>query len=112
MLVVTNTVHIQTLMPVRSVLFQALRHARLDPGRWFGRQTLKFGIVGGLALSLLIQPRSRAADQDGLDSSLNEHVIYVDSDPAHWALLQVTTFYPDGEGPFPVAIINHSKAPG
>jgi hypothetical protein len=63
-------------------------------------------------LSFSMQPRLHAADQDAIDPSLNEHVIYVASDPAHRAMLQVTTFYPDGDGPFPLAIMNHSKAVG
>ena len=47
-----------------------------------------------------------------LDVALRERVISV-TKPGFWAAtLQVTLFSPPGDGPFPVAVINHGKASG
>ena len=47
-----------------------------------------------------------------LDYRLNEQVIMVPAGPQGDALLQTTVFRPNGDGPFPLLIINHGKEPG
>jgi len=76
-----------------------------------GNRIVTLVVIVSAALQLMGE-RLDAAVQNASDASLNEHTIYVTGDPAHPALLQVTMFYPDGASPFPLAIINHSKALG
>lgn len=64
------------------------------------------------AILLVLTFQIKAAEPDTIDSTLNEHVVYAMGDPAHPAMLQITTLYPDGSGPFPLAILNHGKAIG
>ncbi|WP_229495751.1 alpha/beta hydrolase family protein [Massilia polaris] len=47
-----------------------------------------------------------------LDYRLNEQVIMVPAGPQGEARLQTTVFRPNGDGPFPLLIINHGKEPG
>jgi len=47
-----------------------------------------------------------------LDTRLNEEVIMVPSGPDQSVALETTVFRPPGEGPFPLLIVNHGKAPG
>ena len=63
--------------------------------------------------SLLFAAASAHAQAPVLDATLNEQVIEV---PKKGALvtveLETTLFRPEGDGPFPVAIINHGRALG
>jgi dienelactone hydrolase len=48
-----------------------------------------------------------------IDSSLNESVVMVPKGRGLFSVeLETTLYKPDGEGPFPVALINHGKASG
>jgi len=96
----------------RSAPTARLLQACLRLSRGFSRKILNQVFIASLALLLSAQHRLGAAEQDAIDASLNEHVIYVTGDSTRRAMLQVTTFYPDGDGPFPLAVINHSKAIG
>jgi dienelactone hydrolase len=56
--------------------------------------------------------RAQQPAEPPLDAGLRERVIEV-TKPGFWAAtLQVTLFSPRGDGPFPVAVINHGKAAG
>ena len=56
--------------------------------------------------------RAQQPAEPPLDAGLRERVIAV-TKPGFWAAtLQVTLFSPPGDGPFPVALINHGKAAG
>ena len=46
------------------------------------------------------------------DYRLNEHIIMVPAGMSSSANLQTTVFKPNGQGPFPLLIINHGKEPG
>jgi hypothetical protein len=51
---------------------------------------------------------SKAADPNGLqDAPLNETVIRVPVDDSPAVTLEVTILHPSGNGPFPLAIMNH-----
>ena len=78
----------------------------------FIRRPLLGALLAELILFFFPLLGIKAAPEETIDPSLDERVIYVMGDPAHPAMLQVTTFYPDGSGPFPLAVINHSKAVG
>lgn len=47
-----------------------------------------------------------------LDASLNETVQVIAKKGLFTIDLETTIYKPDGDGPFPVAVINHGKAPG
>ena len=47
-----------------------------------------------------------------LDYRLNEHIIRVPAGKQHRAMLETTIFRPNGDGPFPLLIINHGKDAG
>jgi dienelactone hydrolase len=68
-------------------------------------------LVVALTLGGLGTLPARAAE--ALDTRLHEQVLMV-SVGSWWsgATLQVTFFHPPGAGPFPLAVINHGKAPG
>jgi dienelactone hydrolase len=44
------------------------------------------------------------------NASMNEKVLSIPGDPQRPALLQVTILSPDGEGPFPLVIMNHGAS--
>jgi dienelactone hydrolase len=53
-----------------------------------------------------------AAAQD-LQADLNEQVVTVVKKGALFSFeLETTLYKPDGDGPFPIAVVNHGKAPG
>ena len=65
-------------------------------------------IVTGLSLTPLL-----ALEQElPLDYRLNEQVIMVPAGVQGDVQLQTTVFRPNGDGPFPLLIINHGKEPG
>jgi dienelactone hydrolase len=47
-----------------------------------------------------------------VDPSLGESIVFVKNENKWGIDLETTLFKPDGAGPFPVAVINHGKAPG
>ena len=53
---------------------------------------------------------AQGAPQVPVDSSLNETITFVKNDKLFAVSLEVTLFKPDGDGPFPVVVINHGKA--
>ncbi|MEI7447647.1 MAG: CocE/NonD family hydrolase [Burkholderiales bacterium] len=56
--------------------------------------------------------RAQTPSEPQLEAALRERVIRV-TKPGFWAAtLEVTLFSPPGDGPFPVAVINHGKAAG
>ncbi|MDP2449981.1 dienelactone hydrolase family protein [Polaromonas sp.] len=66
-----------------------------------------------LVAALLGAALSPAAAQSGdLDASLNETVVQIPKAGSPAIALETTVYKPEGEGPFPVAIINHGKAYG
>lgn len=69
-------------------------------------------VTAGLLAAAPSPARAQAAAEPPLDASLRERVIRV-TKPGIWApTLEVTLFSPPGDGPFPVAVINHGKASG
>jgi dienelactone hydrolase len=50
-----------------------------------------------------------AAQQPALDARLNEQVLML---PIGQQQLETTLFKPNGDGPFPLLIVNHGKSPG
>jgi dienelactone hydrolase len=78
------------------------------------RRILTALVAGALtAAACAIAPaRAQQPPEPPLDAGLRERVISV-TKPGFWAAtLQVTLFSPPGDGPFPVAVINHGKAAG
>ena len=63
-----------------------------------------------LLLGVLQVPQGLAQD---LDTSLNEQLVMVPKKGGFASVeLETTVFKPEGNGPFPVVLINHGKAPG
>lgn len=83
------------------------RRSKLD----FVRPTGTWLTLAILLLALL-RARPAFAQVDQLDASLHEQVLNVPGNPGHPVMLQITTFTPDGPGPFPLAILNHGKEYG
>jgi dienelactone hydrolase len=52
-----------------------------------------------------------ASAQD-IDASLNESVLHIPKKGLFTIELETTLFKPDGDGPFPIAVINHGKEAG
>jgi dienelactone hydrolase len=69
--------------------------------RWFG-----------LAVALVFSAASVMAQSDSLDRSLNEAVHMIPKAGVFSVELETTIYKPDGDGPFPLVIVNHGKAPG
>lgn len=65
-----------------------------------------------LLLALWACSLGAAAQTLELDTSLNESVIVVPKKQLFTMGLETTLYKPDGEGPFPVVVINHGKAYG
>lgn len=63
-------------------------------------------------LSLTLLPSLASVQVTPLDYRMNEHVLMVPAGQARSASLQTTVFRPDGDGPFPLVIINHGKDSG
>ncbi len=72
--------------------------------RW---QRIAIGAIAGAALAhgCYAQPLE-------LDAALNESVLMVEKKQLFSLSLETTLYKPDGEGPFPVVVINHGKSPG
>ena len=66
-----------------------------------------------LVAALLAGSLSQAVAQPaGLNTSLNEAVLQIPKAGLFTIELETTLYKPDGDGPFPIAIINHGKAQG
>ena len=60
-----------------------------------------------LIAALLCSPVGSLAQEKLLNRSLNESIVFVRHGPG--VELETTIFRPDGDGPFPLAVINHGK---
>ncbi|HSV54078.1 MAG TPA: CocE/NonD family hydrolase [Burkholderiaceae bacterium] len=66
----------------------------------------------GFSATLLIACAAVFAQAPAMDAALNEAVELVSKKGLFTIELETTIYKPDGEGPFPVAVVNHGKAPG
>lgn len=69
-------------------------------------------LATGAVTCLSLTPLLAVEQELPLDYRLNEQVIMVPAGQAGDAMLQTTVFRPNGDGPFPLLIINHGKEPG
>jgi dienelactone hydrolase len=81
------------------------------------RLLLRMGNLGrakhGFLLALAVGCLHSAASAQDLQAELNEQVITVVKKGSLFSFdLETTVYKPDGDGPFPVALVNHGKAPG
>ena len=61
-------------------------------------------------IALWVGVAAAHGEEPALNNALNERIVFI-----HHSLgvdLETTIFKPDGDGPFPLAIINHGKSPG
>ncbi len=65
-----------------------------------------------LVLMLLASCGTSWAQAPQLDSSLNESIVMVAKKGFFTTELETTIYKPEGNGPFPLVVINHGKAPG
>jgi dienelactone hydrolase len=65
-----------------------------------------------IGLALAFCSSSLWAQSTGVDASLNESVQVIAKKGLFTIDLETTIYKPDGDGPFPIAVINHGKAPG
>ncbi len=73
---------------------------------------LRFLILSLMAFGLCLAVCGRVVAQE-LDASLNETVVNVPKKGAVFTVdLETTVYKPDGDGPFPLVVINHGKAYG
>ena len=66
----------------------------------------------GFIVCLTLLPTLAAEHVQFLDYRLNEQIVKVPAGKGGHARLQTTIFRPDGDGPFPLIIINHGKDAG
>jgi len=64
------------------------------------------------AIALIVCWNHAFAQPVELDASLNEVVQNIPKKSLFTIDLETTIYKPDGEGPFPIAVINHGKSPG
>lgn len=70
-------------------------------------------ILATLLLAMLAASAAAQGSAPELDAALNESVVTITRKGTLFSLEIETTLYkPDGEGPFPVVVINHGKAAG
>lgn len=65
--------------------------------------------VSLLVVGLLWLPSLAIEQELQLDYRLNEHIILIPAGPSGQAMMETTVFQPNGNGPFPLLIINHGK---
>jgi dienelactone hydrolase len=65
-----------------------------------------------VALVLVCASSSIWAQAPVVDAGLNESVLMITKKGLFTLELETTLYKPDGDGPFPIALINHGKAPG
>lgn len=63
-------------------------------------------------LCLSLAPSSAFDEDAPLDPRLNEYIVMIPGGPGLQAALETTIFKPNGDGPFPLLVINHGKQPG
>ena len=73
---------------------------------------LALAIAGQTLLVFGALPVAARAQAAALDTHLNESVITIPKKGFFTIEIETTLYKPDGDGPFPVAVINHGKAPG
>lgn len=76
------------------------------------RERTKFRLIAVSVLLALVATAAAYAQQSEVDASLNETFLMVPKKGLFTIELETTIYKPDGEGPFPIAIINHGKALG
>jgi len=70
------------------------------------------GLVGALATGAFAISIGAASHAQELSKELNESIVMIPKKGFLFtAELETTVFKPDGAGPFPIAVINHGKAP-
>ena len=70
----------------------------------------RLAMLGGLMMFAL---GSALAAEDRLNRALNEQIVFVKNDAGPFSTeLETTIFKPEGDGPFPLVVINHGKSPG
>jgi dienelactone hydrolase len=77
----------------------------------FAGMTSAIGAVCLLA-ALLAAPAAFAQTAPPLDASLNETIVMVPKKGIFTIELETTLYKPDGDGPFPLVLVNHGKAYG
>jgi dienelactone hydrolase len=77
------------------------------------RQESRLRLALAAALLWLTAGIAFAQPSPALDASLNESIVMVPKKGALFTIeLETTVYKPDGDGPFPLVLINHGKAPG
>ena len=67
----------------------------------------------GIGLALALATTLGFAQPVAVDAELNESVQVITKKSGLFPIdLETTIYKPDGDGPFPIAVINHGKAPG
>jgi len=69
-------------------------------------------LTSALIVSLAMLPGLAIEQELQLDYRINEHIVLIPAGKHHQARLETTVFQPNGQGPFPLIIINHGKDPG
>jgi dienelactone hydrolase len=78
------------------------------PSRPAGRASRWMAVAAGLLLVAVMPAAAQA-----LNASLNEQVVMVPKKSGLFPIdLETTIYKPDGDGPFPIVVINHGKAFG
>jgi dienelactone hydrolase len=75
----------------------------------------KFGwkLRGAIAFAMLLVAAASFAEETVLNKSWNEEVVLIENKSGLFTTkLEATLFRPFGDGPFPLVVINHGKAPG
>ncbi len=68
--------------------------------------------VTAFLAALVMLPGVAIEQELQLDYRMNERVVQVPAGRDNRAMLETTVFQPNGQGPFPLLIINHGKDPG
>ena len=69
-------------------------------------------IASAALLCLTLLPSLAVEQELPLDYRLNEHIVLIPAGPTRQAMMETTVFQPNGQGPFPLLIINHGKDAG
>jgi len=69
-------------------------------------------LTSALIVCLAMLPGLAIEQELQLDYRINEHIVLIPAGKNHQARLETTVFQPNGQGPFPLIIINHGKDPG
>src|ERR1700722_9812690 len=73
-----------------------------------------FHCLGVVGMTVIMGASSAIAESDDADASktmptvpMREQVLHVPGDPRRPVMLEATLFEPPGDGPFPLAVMNH-----